>query len=661
MKPRSKRNRRPRGGFGCLVGDGEDLSCHGSNSTSLPSNHLHVEVVPLSEAIGLPSDAASARSDANNNQRRVRIVHPYPFTFATFAKARWVGRTVVDVYNEEFGSYPKSYYEAAIDAGRILVSGRPVDREYKIQGGDELTHFVHRHEPAVGLSDIIYDNGTITADYTEHPPVQIVYEDNSLLIVDKPSTIAIHPSGAYNYNSLFEILSYWNPQAYGLGRLFTVHRLDRLTSGLVLIAKTPELARSMGKCIMERDGCEKLYLTRVKGKFPLNVMEKVASDGGIDAQNDNEHPWKLHYTTSKSSNSNEEDVNPTKRSKDAIPSPCQTGEYTESEVYWSGGIKVPFIAGNKDKKNKNSNGKNETSTAALGYWITDQYGDVTTGVSLNDLHEQSTDATLKEVLALATGDVTNDKEDNSKKSIHWLNFSCPCRISSHKNGICEAGDPSHLTEEADRKGIKPAQTSFTLLTYDAVSDTSVVLAKPVTGRTHQIRLHLQQLGHPIANDHCYGGELWFGDEQGKKICQQSRDWLNKLDHGEAGMVNGDTTNAPSNSTVAEVPATDTEIYHAAANRSRKEGESIFDFIEKTCVWCARCRGVAGALGDSDAGTDEAKQSNEKAVFRRTLMEYLVRSQGIWLHALQYSLKTKDNDGNDKHLKYRTQLPSWALS
>ncbi|EED90051.1 predicted protein, partial [Thalassiosira pseudonana CCMP1335] len=280
-----------------------------------------------------------------------RIVHPYPFTFATFAKARWVGRTVVDVYNEEFGSYPKSYYEAAIDAGRILVSGRPVDREYKIQGGDELNHLVHRHEPAVGLSDIIYDNGTITADYTEHPPVQIVYEDNSLLIVDKPSTIAIHTSGAYNYNSLFEILSYWNPQAYGLGRLFTVHRLDRLTSGLVLIAKTPELARSMGKCIMERDGCEKLYLTRVKGKFPLNVMEKVASDGGIDAQNDNEHP--------------------------------------------------------------------------------------------------------------------------------------------------------HLTEEADRKGIKPAQTSFTLLTYDAVSDTSVVLAKPVTGRTHQIRLHLQQLGHPIANDHCY--------------------------------------------------------------------------------------------------------------------------------------------------------------
>ena len=126
------------------------------------------------------------------------------------------------------------------------------------------------------------------------------------------------------------------------------------------------------------------------------------------------------------------------------------------------------------------------------------------------------------------------------------------------------------------------------------------------------------------------------------------------------MVNGDTTSAPSNSTVAEVTATDTEIYHAAANRSRKEGESIFDFIEKTCVWCARCRGVAGALGDSDAGTDESKQSNEKAVFRRTLMEYLVRSQGIWLHALQYSLKTKDNDGNDKHLKYRTQLPSWAL-
>jgi hypothetical protein len=39
--------------------------------------------------------------------KRIRIVKPYPYTFATFAKERWIGRTVLDVYHDEFGSYPK--------------------------------------------------------------------------------------------------------------------------------------------------------------------------------------------------------------------------------------------------------------------------------------------------------------------------------------------------------------------------------------------------------------------------------------------------------------------------------------------------------------------------------------------------------------------------
>jgi hypothetical protein len=41
------------------------------------------------------------------------------------------------------------------------------------------------------------------------------------------------------------------------------------------------------------------------------------------------------------------------------------------------------------------------------------------------------------------------------------------------------------------------------------------------------------------------------------------------------------------------------------------------------------------------------------------MEYLVRSQGIWLHALQYTLITQDETGQNKILRYRTALPSWA--
>ena len=118
MKPRTKRNqKRPRGGIGCLMGDGVSSDDDGAIPES-PSSFLRVDVVHLSKAFEMISERSNIgkrrdpNADENNcsntmtqrhNQRRVRIIHPYPFTFATFAKSRWIGRTVVDIYHEEFG------------------------------------------------------------------------------------------------------------------------------------------------------------------------------------------------------------------------------------------------------------------------------------------------------------------------------------------------------------------------------------------------------------------------------------------------------------------------------------------------------------------------------------------------------------------------------
>ena len=106
MKSRSKRNRkRPRGGVGCLSGDGDK----DNNGRDL----LQIETIPLSTAFKLISDssdipnsnttAKDISSDDDHQRRRIRIIYPYPFTFATFAKQRWLGRSIVDVYNDEFG------------------------------------------------------------------------------------------------------------------------------------------------------------------------------------------------------------------------------------------------------------------------------------------------------------------------------------------------------------------------------------------------------------------------------------------------------------------------------------------------------------------------------------------------------------------------------
>ena len=76
------------------------------------------------------------------------------------------------------------------------------------------------------------------------------------------------------------------------------------------------------------------------------------------------------------------------------------------------------------------------------------------------------------------------------------------------------------------------------------------------------------------------------------------------------------------------------------------------------MWCARCRGV-DAIHNLEGNAEEVKRKTEEAVFQRTLMEYLVRSQGIWLHALQYSLNVNDEKGR-RDVKYTTEFPSWAL-
>ncbi|KAL7441854.1 hypothetical protein ACHAXM_008076 [Skeletonema potamos] len=638
MKNKIKHNRkRSRSGIGCLIAEEEE--CNNDESSRSASSLLSVEVVPLSRALSLITQHNNLHCQ---DQTRVRIVHPYAYTFATFAKTRWLGRPLIDVYHDEFGSYPKCYYEAAIKTGRILVSGKKVTCDYSIKHGDELTHTVHRHEPAVGLglsdhhlSSVTTSRGNETE--VESPPIDIVYEDDTILVVDKPASLPVHSCGSYHYNSLLEVLAHWK-EAYGAGKLFTVHRLDRLTSGLVLIAKSASLAKSLGKCILERDGCEKVYLARVKGQFP-SVLENA------------NHPWRMQYWSSakveQDVEAEESSEMQSKLRKIASMPPILHGEVSvHDKSNMSGGVHVELR-----KKTKGGADENRSGIAALGFWVTDRSGNLVENANFQDFMKQCENMTTNEIIEYAVGStLTNEADDNlvsKKQSIRWLHFACPCRISSHKNGVCEAGDFSAKTE-SELKGTKPAQTAFTLLSYDETSDTSLLLVKPDTGRMHQIRLHLHALGHPIANDHCYGGELWFGDDEGQQSFRRARDWLDRLDKRSSG----------AELTISNAPATDEEIYHVVANKSRDDGESIEDFIVKTCVWCARCRGV-DAINCFD-GSTEAKVRNEEAVFQRTLMEYLVRSQGIWLHALQYSLHVNDEKGS-RVVKYKTTLPSWACT
>ena len=122
----------------------------------------------------------------------LRHVKPYFFSYRGNAKARWLGRRIIDVYSSEFPLYSPAYYSAAISYGCITVNSKAVGVDYVVRNGDVIEHLVHRHEPPV----LAYGNGE------EAARVRIVADNPELLAVDKPPSVPVHPCGQYYHNSL---------------------------------------------------------------------------------------------------------------------------------------------------------------------------------------------------------------------------------------------------------------------------------------------------------------------------------------------------------------------------------------------------------------------------------------------------------------------------
>src|SRR5574344_2075333 len=127
--------------------------------------------------------------------------------------------------------------QKAAEAGFIHVNDSPVKSNYRVRPCDIITLMLDRPH---------YDSKIDAEDI----PLNIIYEDDSLLVVDKPAGLVVHP-GCGNFNGTLVNAIAWhlrdvpgydpNDPAVGL-----VHRIDKDTSGLLVIAKTPEAKSSLG-------------------------------------------------------------------------------------------------------------------------------------------------------------------------------------------------------------------------------------------------------------------------------------------------------------------------------------------------------------------------------------------------------------------------------
>ena len=166
------------------------------------------------------------------------------------------GKERVDKYlAEHMTNTSRNRIQTAADVGNVWVNGAPVASNYRVKPGDVIQVLLD-HEP---------HDYTITP---ENIPLTVVYEDEDLMVINKPAGLVVHPGHGNYEHTLLNALAYYfgekldmNDPSIGL-----VHRIDKDTSGLLLIAKTPEAKAHLAKQFFDHT-TERTYNALVWGTF----------------------------------------------------------------------------------------------------------------------------------------------------------------------------------------------------------------------------------------------------------------------------------------------------------------------------------------------------------------------------------------------------------
>lgn len=219
----------------------------------------------------------------------LRWVYPYPYIFQTFARRRWNGQKLFNIIKNEFRDLSDERLAERFESNLFLVNGDIAKIDHVIKDNDFICHFIHRHELPVLAT-----------------PIKVVYEDRETIVINKPPSLPIHPCGRFRHNSILNILK----KQYKMNDLKTVHRLDRLVSGILIFAKNSSRAHQLEQAIANR-GVQKVYVCRVSGEFPdgdeddgevtvEQPLEYVPGKIGVSVVNEHGKPSitkfkRLHY------------------------------------------------------------------------------------------------------------------------------------------------------------------------------------------------------------------------------------------------------------------------------------------------------------------------------------------------------------------------------
>ena len=147
-----------------------------------------------------------------------------------------------------------------IKEGRVTIAGRPVKASYRLEGGERLTILL----PEIKSTDLL----------PEAIELDIKYEDRDIILIDKPAGMVVHPGAGHESGTLANAVLAHCPDLIGVGgerRPGIVHRLDKQTSGLIVVAKNDGALRYLQQQFQERK-VSKVYLALVEGHFASSKM-----------------------------------------------------------------------------------------------------------------------------------------------------------------------------------------------------------------------------------------------------------------------------------------------------------------------------------------------------------------------------------------------------
>lgn len=171
--------------------------------------------------------------------------------FQSFIGPHHEGQYIYEFLSKRFTYHTKDQWKVNIQKGEILLNGEKTDPKYVLRNGDLIQYYPqNRPEPKVPQ---------------KHP---VIFEDEDLLIVNKAPHIPVHPVGRYLKNTLINVLK----AKTNYPMLFLSHRLDRETSGLCVLSKTPLAKDAM---------YWQFFDNKVKKTYWALVWGKPAEDQGL--------------------------------------------------------------------------------------------------------------------------------------------------------------------------------------------------------------------------------------------------------------------------------------------------------------------------------------------------------------------------------------------